>query len=203
MPRTPRIFHENALVIASHNPGKVKEISDLLGPFGINIISATMLGLLEPAETGLTYKENAVLKAQKAARASNLASLADDSGLAVSALDGAPGIYSARWAGPNKDFQGAMQCVENRIAGQSNRHAKFVCALSLCWPDEYCETFEGEVNGSIVWPPRGEFGFGYDPIFLPDRKTETFGEMDPDCKHAMSHRAVAFKKLVNACFIGR
>jgi len=202
MPNTPRKFRENVLVIASHNPGKIEEISELLGPFGIKIISAATLGLSEPAETGITFKENAVLKAQKATRVSNLASLADDSGLAVSALNGAPGIFSARWAGPNKDFQGAMQRVENRITGQSNRHAKFVCALSLCWPDEYCETFEGEVNGSIVWPPRGKLGFGYDPIFLPDGNTETFGEMDPDCKHAMSHRAVAFKKLVNACFIG-
>lgn len=200
-----RQFSEPKLVIASHNAGKVREIGDLLAPYSVEVVSAGALGLDEPEETGTTFPENADLKARAAALASGLPALADDSGLAVRALDGAPGIYSARWAGPSKDFRAAMEKVERELQGESDRGAAFICALSLCWPDGHCETFEGRVDGTLVWPPRGERGFGYDPVFLPGGDPggggKTFGEMDPDAKHAISHRADAFRRLIAACFI--
>lgn len=188
------------LVVASHNQGKVREIRDLLAPFSIDVVSAGDLDLPEPEETGVTFGENAALKALASATAANLPALADDSGLAVEALNGAPGIYSARWAGPSKDFMVAMRKVEDELAGTEDRRAHFVCALCLAWPDGHTETFEGRVDGTLVWPPRGDQGFGYDPVFQPEDHTITFGEMDPAAKHAMSHRARAFAQLVEACF---
>ena len=192
-------LRDQKLIIASHNKGKVREIADLLAPFGLDVISAGELNLPEPEETGLTYIENAELKALAAAKAANLPALADDSGLSVNALGGAPGIYSARWAGPNKDFDHAMRRVADALllSGTTDRTAEFVCALTLAWPDGQTLSFEGRVAGTIVWPARGDKGFGYDPIFVPTGHTITFGEMDPDKKHAMSHRAVAFDKLVS------
>ena len=163
--------------------------------------SAGELNLPEPEETESTFIGNAKLKALAAAKASGLPALSDDSGLAVSALDGAPGIYSARWAGPSKDFTAAMLRVEKEMAGTADRSAKFVCALALCWPDSHCEVFEGEVHGTLSFPPRGTKGFGYDPIFVPVDLETTFAEMEPAAKHAMSHRARAFAQLVAACFI--
>lgn len=192
------------LVVASHNPGKVREIGDLIRPFGLEAVSAGELGLPEPEETEQTFIGNAELKARAAAIASDLPALADDSGLEVHALGGAPGIYSARWAGPSKDFTTAMKRVASELAARDAspnnfRTANFTCALSLVWPDGHCETFEGKVYGSIVWPMRGDKGFGYDPIFMPQGCDLTFGEMEPDKKHAMSHRAIAFEKFVVAC----
>jgi XTP/dITP diphosphohydrolase len=195
-----RRFEGGTLVIASHNPGKVREIGELLAPHGADVTSAASLGLPEPEETGTSFVENAVLKACAAAERSHLPALADDSGLAVAALDGAPGIHSARWAGAARDFNAAMNRVNDALDGSRDRSAKFVCALTLCWPDGHCETFEGEVTGTLVWPPRGSKGFGYDPMFVADGRSETFGEMEPQAKHAISHRADAFRKLVRACF---
>ncbi|MEQ8508009.1 MAG: RdgB/HAM1 family non-canonical purine NTP pyrophosphatase [Rhodospirillaceae bacterium] len=195
-----RHFEGGRLVVASHNAGKVREIRELLAPYSADVISASELDLPEPEETGTTFKANAELKALAAAQASNNAALADDSGLAVSALDGAPGIYSARWAGPSKDFDVAMERIEAELEDATDRSAHFVCALTLAWPDGHCETFEGTVHGSLVFPKRGDLGFGYDPIFIPEGHSLTFAEMDPDKKHQMSHRADAFAKLVAACF---
>lgn len=195
-----RHFDEKKLVIASHNPGKVREIADLLRPFGVDVVSANELDLPEPEETEDTFIRNALLKANAAAQASGLPALSDDSGLAVSALDGAPGIYSARWAGPDKDFIIAMEKVEELMRGAEDRSAKFVCALALAWPDGHTEVFEGTVSGDITWPPLGDKGFGYDPIFIAEGESITFAEMDPERKHAMSHRADAFSQLVAACF---
>lgn len=186
------------LVVASHNPGKVREIKELLAPFGIETKGAAELNLPEPEETGSTFAENAALKARAAAKASGLPSLADDSGLAVTALGGAPGIYSARWAGEKKDFSAAMQRVERELQGKQDRSAKFVCALALAAPGGEMQIFEGEVHGQLVFPPRGNKGFGYDPIFIADGMNETFGEIDPALKHSISHRARAFEKLVNS-----
>lgn len=197
-----RILSSGRLVIASHNQGKVREIGELLAPFGVEVVSAGALGLPEPEETGTTFVANAELKAHAAAHAAGLPALADDSGLAVEALGGDPGIYSARWAGPSKDFTAAMELVNDRLDANPDRRARFVCALALAWPDGHCETFEGVVEGELVWPPRGKAGFGYDPMFLPAGKSETFGEMDAQAKHAISHRADAFRKLVAACFKG-
>lgn len=196
-----RRLTETDLVLASHNKGKLVEIAALVEPLGYKVISAGDLGLPEPEETGSTYRENAELKAKAAALASGKPALSDDSGLSVSALGGAPGIYSARWAGPNKDFDAAMRRVADALlmTGQYDRDAKFICALSLCWPDGHIETFEGQVSGTICWPARGDRGFGYDPIFIPTGHDITFGEMDPDAKHAMSHRADAFRQLLAAC----
>ncbi len=188
------------LVIASHNPGKVREIAELMAPFGIAVVSAGDLGLPEPEETGTTFVANAELKARAAAEGAGLPALADDSGLVVEALAGQPGIYSARWAGPDKDFRIAMERVERALAGKADRRAHFVCVLALAWPDGRCESFEGRVDGTLVWPPRGERGFGYDPMFLPEGGTRTFGEIEPATKHGMSHRARAFEKLVAALF---
>lgn len=188
------------LVIASHNEGKVREIRALLAPFGADVVSAGALGLPEPEETEQTFIGNALLKAHAAAKAAGLPALADDSGLAVTALGGDPGIYSARWAGPGKDFTVAMRRVEDGLAGKSDRSGKFVCALALAWPDGHAETVEGTIGGELVWPPRGEHGFGYDPVFVPTGHDVTFGEMDPGAKHEISHRADAFRQLVARCF---
>ncbi len=196
---TPRRFTGDTLVIASHNKGKVREIADLLGPYVATFTSAGELGLPEPEETGTTFVANAELKAKAAAAAGHVA-LADDSGLVVPALNGDPGIYSARWAGPEKDFQLAMRKVEDGLEGNADRSAYFVCALSLAWPDGHVETVEGRCYGTLVWPPLGEKGFGYDPMFKPDGHGITFGEMDPAKKHEMSHRADAFRQLVERCF---
>jgi len=195
-----RTFSGGRLVIATHNPGKVREIAALLAPHGAEAVSAADLGLPEPEETGSTFVENARIKAHAAAQASGLPALADDSGLAVAALGGDPGIHSARWAGPDKDFGLAMRKVEEALGDTEDRRAQFVCALTLAWPDGHDETFEGRVAGHLVWPPRGDRGFGYDPVFVADGGTVTFGEMEPDDKHAISHRADAFRKLVDACF---
>ena len=187
------------LIVASHNPGKVREIRDLLALFGIEPVSAGDAGLPEPEETETTFRGNAELKALAAARGSGLPALADDSGLSVHALGGDPGIYSARWAGPEKDFNLAMRKVHEALGDAEDRSAHFTCALSLAWPDGHVETFEGHVHGTLVWPPRGEKGFGYDPMFVPEGHTISFGEMEPQAKHAMSHRALAFAQLVEAC----
>lgn len=197
-----RRFAGGRLVIASHNKGKVREIGELLAPFGVEAVSAADLGLPEPEETGDTFIANAELKARAAAKAANLPALADDSGLEVAALDGRPGIHSARWAGPDKDFTAAMKKIETEVAGNADRRANFACALALCWPDGHCETFLGRVDGRLVWPPRGNKGFGYDPMFVADGMTRTFAEIEPDAKHTISHRADAFRKLVAACFAG-
>jgi XTP/dITP diphosphohydrolase len=196
-------FPQNKLVVASHNPGKVREISDLVASFGVAVMSASELKLPEPEETESTFEGNARLKAEAAMRASGLAALADDSGLCVDALDGAPGIYSARWAGPDKDFSVAMEKVERALADRGaktpqQRTAHFVCALCLAVPGSPSQVFTGTVHGSLVWPARGDRGFGYDPIFRPAGHAQTFGEMDPAAKHAMSHRADAFRQLVAA-----
>ncbi|WP_411816675.1 RdgB/HAM1 family non-canonical purine NTP pyrophosphatase [Hyphococcus sp. DH-69] len=190
------------LIIASHNDGKVREINDLLKPYSMTAISAKKIGLPEPEETGKTFAANAGLKARAAAQAANLPALADDSGLCVHALDNAPGIYSARWAGDPRDFGHAMKRVETELAERNAKDysAHFVCALALAWPDGHEEIFEGTVHGTLVFPGRGEKGFGYDPIFMPDGYETTFGEMDPDAKHAMSHRAEAFRKLIKESF---
>ncbi len=200
-----RRFTEGRLVVASHNEGKVREIAALLAPFGVGIVSAKDLGLPEPEETGSSFGENAVLKARSAAGRAGHPALADDSGLAVDALGGAPGVYSARWAGPERDFGAAMAKVEAELRkkgtqGPIARRARFVCALSLAWPDGYAETFVGEVAGSLVWPPRGANGFGYDPMFVADGYEETFGEMELALKHRVSHRARAFAQLIEHCF---
>lgn len=195
-----RQFTEKRLVIASHNPGKVVEIEELLSPWSIDVVSAAELNLPEPEETGDSFVANAKLKADAAALGANLPALADDSGIAVSALGGAPGIYSARWGGPEKDFDAAMARVNREIEGADDRRARFVCALALTWPDGHSEIFEGEVWGDLVWPPRGTKGFGYDPMFVADGDTGTFGEIDAAEKHAKSHRADAFRKLIAACF---
>lgn len=187
------------LVIASHNQGKVREIAELLGPHGIEPVSAGTLGLPEPEETGTTFIANAELKALQAADLSGLPALADDSGLCVEALGGDPGIFSARWAGPDKDFSVGMRRVWDALTAQgpdAGHDAHFICALALAWPDGHVEAFEGRIDGILVWPPRGNNGFGYDPMFQPIGHEITFGEMDPAAKHAMSHRADAFRKLV-------
>jgi XTP/dITP diphosphohydrolase len=195
----PRRFTEKKLVLASHNKGKAAEIAELLKPFDIEVISAAALGLPEPEETEDSFIGNAKLKALAATRAAKLPALADDSGLCVDSLDGAPGIFSARWAGPSKDFNAAMDRVLKGIAGKP-RAAHFVAALALAWPDDQCEVFEGKVFGTLVDAPRGHLGFGYDPIFQPTGYAITFGEMDPAKKHEISHRAVAFRMLVDGCF---
>ena len=189
------------LVVASHNLGKVREIADLIAPWNLEAVSVGQLGLPEPDETEVTFEGNALLKARAAARGAGLPALADDSGLCVEALDGAPGIYSARWAGPGKDFSLAMNEVQRRLeaSGSSSRAAWFICALAIAWPDGTEASFLGRIDGQLVWPPRGTRGFGYDPMFIPEGHSLTFGEMDPSEKHAMSHRARAFRKFVEAC----
>jgi XTP/dITP diphosphohydrolase len=186
------------LVIASHNPGKITELEAWLARYGVTTVGAGALGLPEPDETGGTFEENAALKARLAAEAAVLPALADDSGLVVPALGGAPGIYSARWAGPAKDFRSAMARVEREL-GEKDRRAHFVAVLALAAPDGKIETFRGEAHGHLIWPPRGDKGFGYDPMFVPDGYELSFGEMDQDLKHRISHRARAFARLVAAC----
>lgn len=196
-----RTLMPGPLVVASHNAGKVREITALLGPYGVEPVSAGDLGLPEPEETENTFAGNARLKALAAAQATGLPALADDSGLVVPALGGAPGIYSARWAGLEKDFTVAMQRVHDELSARQDAawRGYFVCALALGWPDGLCDTFEGRVDGLLVWPPRGTRGFGYDPMVQPDGHVITFGEMEPQAKHAISHRARAFAQLVAAC----
>jgi XTP/dITP diphosphohydrolase len=198
----PRRFTGDRLVIASHNQGKVEEISALLAPFAIATIPAASLGIPEPEETGDSFEANAALKARAAAEASGLPVLADDSGLVVPALGGAPGIYSARWAGEAKDFRLAMARVHREL-GDRDRSASFVAVLAFAWPDGDLELFRGEVAGNLVWPPRGERGFGYDPMFVPEGGVETFGEMEPAERHRSNHRGRAFAKLVDGCLRGR
>ena len=199
---------EGKIVIATHNSGKLREMRELLVPYGIEAVSAGELGLIEPDETGLTFRANARIKAEAAAKTTKLPAFADDSGIVVEALDGAPGIYSARWAGEGKDFTAAMQKIENLLQEKkaTDRRAHFISALCVAWPDGHLEEFEGRVDGTLVWPPRGSAGFGYDPMFLPEGHSRTFGEMDADEKHGLppkgkglSHRARAFVKLADAC----
>ncbi|MBC7635040.1 MAG: non-canonical purine NTP pyrophosphatase [Acetobacteraceae bacterium] len=188
------------LVLASHNPGKLKEIIALLGSHQVDVVSAGGLGLPEPEETEPDFAGNARLKAVAAATASGLPSLADDSGFCVAALDGAPGVVSARWAGPNKDFGAAMGRVHRELGTATDKRAWFISVLALAWPDGHVELFEGRIDGHVVWPPRGLHGFGYDPMFAPEGAAKTYGEMDAADKKATSHRARAFAKLLDACF---
>ena len=204
---------EGRLVIATHNPGKLNEMRDLLAPYGVDAISAGELGLGEPEETGTTFQANARIKAEAAAQATKLPAFADDSGLAVDALAGQPGIHSARWAGPAKDFNGAMTRVERLLQERgarepAQRGAHFVSALCVAWPDGHVEEVEARVDGTLVWPPRGTAGFGYDPVFLPNGHARTFGEMTAEEKHGLpprgmglSHRARAFVKLAEKCLV--
>lgn len=196
-----RRLTEKRIVVASHNKGKVREIADLLRPYDIEPVSAGDLDLPEPEETETTFTGNALLKARAAAMAAGMPALADDSGYAVAALNGDPGIYSARWAGPDRDFSLAMHKVEEALqaSGSDDRSARFICALALAWPDGEEAVFEGSVSGTQVWPPRGDKGFGYDPVFVPDGHDITFAEMEPDAKHGLSHRADAFRQLLDAC----
>jgi XTP/dITP diphosphohydrolase len=203
------------LVIATHNPGKLTEMRELLAPYGIEAVSAGELGLGEPEETGKTFEANARIKAIAAAQAARLPAFADDSGVVVDALDGAPGIYSARWAGPNKDFNEAMTRIERLLQERgatvpAKRTAHFVSALCVAWPDDHLEDVEARADGTLVWPPRGSAGFGYDPMFLPDGFDRTFGEMTSIEKHGLpplglglSHRAKAFVKLAEICLARR
>ncbi|CAO1654203.1 RdgB/HAM1 family non-canonical purine NTP pyrophosphatase [Parasphingorhabdus sp. NYA22] len=207
---THRKLAPGRLIIASHNQGKVREIRALLEPYGIEPVSAGDLGLPEPEETGTTFAENALLKARASAEGADCVALADDSGLCVAALGGKPGVYTADWAErqwfegePGRDWYMAMGKVEGKLAEQGpdvDRSAYFACTLALAWPDGHSEIFEGRVEGNLVWPPRGKLGFGYDPVFQPIGFTETFAELDPAQKQAMSHRADAFRKLVESCF---
>jgi XTP/dITP diphosphohydrolase len=202
---------EGQIVIATHNPGKLAEMRELLAPYGVAAISAGELGLDEPEETGDSFRANAAIKAVAAAKAAKLPAFADDSGLVVDALDGAPGLLSARWAGPTKDFAGAMARIERLLQERGatmpeQRRAHFVSALCVAWPDDHREEVEARVKGSLVWPPRGTAGFGYDPAFLPDGYSRTFGEMTSLEKHGLpplglglSHRARAFVKLAEIC----
>ena len=195
-----RKFSGETPLIATHNEGKVAEIAQMLSEHVANVISAASLNLPEPEETGSTFAENAILKAQAAALKSGKISLADDSGLAVNALNGDPGIYSARWGGPKKDFKLAMQKVQDALGNNADRSAYFVCVLALAWPDGHVETFEGRVTGTLIWPMRGTNGFGYDPIFVPDGHQKTFAEMNMQEKKSISHRRRAFDHLISGCF---
>ncbi|MSP04044.1 MAG: RdgB/HAM1 family non-canonical purine NTP pyrophosphatase [Acetobacteraceae bacterium] len=188
------------LVIATHNPGKLREISALLAPHGVVATSAGDLGLPEPEEDAPDFFGNARIKALAAATASGLPALADDSGFCVAALDGAPGVLSARWAGPEKDFAVAMARVNTELGAHEDRRAWFVAALCLAWPDGHTETFIGRIDGAVIWPPRGTQGFGYDPIFVAAGPASTFAEMEPDAKHVISHRALAFAQMLRSCF---
>ncbi|MBK5197118.1 MAG: RdgB/HAM1 family non-canonical purine NTP pyrophosphatase [Methyloceanibacter sp.] len=192
----------STLVIATHNEGKVRELAELFAPLGIATLSAGALGLKEPEETGDSFAENAKIKAEAATAGSGMLAVADDSGLEVTALGGAPGIHSARWGGPNKDFSLAMERINRELEalGTADRRANFVCALALAQPAGETLVFTGKVDGTLVWPPRGTRGFGYDPIFVPEGYTETFGEMDPELKNDLSHRMRAFEKLMLATY---
>jgi XTP/dITP diphosphohydrolase len=202
---TRRLKPGERLVVASHNAGKVREIQELVEPYDLLVFSAADLALAEPEETGSSFAANAKLKAAAAARAAALPALSDDSGLEVALLGGAPGIYSARWAGAEKNFRDAMSRVRDALADKGGwmerpgPRANFTAALCLAWPDGRIESFEGRVYGHLVWPPRGTRGFGYDPMFVPDGENLTFGEMEPDAKHAISHRALAFAKFARGC----
>ena len=195
-----RKLEPGRLIIATHNQGKIPELSRLFAPHGFDVVSAGELGLPEPIEDGDSFSENAKIKALSAATKANLPALADDSGLVVDALNGAPGIFSARWAGPDKDFGLAMQRVNDALNEEeaADRGACFVCALCVAWPDGHTETFIGDIRGELIWPPRGDKGFGYDPVFVAAGEEITFGEMEPDKKHAMSHRANAFSRLMSS-----
>jgi XTP/dITP diphosphohydrolase len=195
-----RLLRGDRLLIATHNPGKLREIAELLAPHGVACVSAGDLGLPEPEETEPDFVGNARLKARAAANAAGLPALADDSGFSVAALGGAPGVLSARWAGPDKDFLGAMQRVQDAMGANPDRRAWFTAALCLAWPNGDTATFVGRVEGHAVWPPRGDRGFGYDPMFVPLGGTRTYGEMNPARKHSTSHRARAFAQLLAACF---
>ncbi|HEY0183622.1 MAG TPA: non-canonical purine NTP pyrophosphatase [Rhodopila sp.] len=188
------------LVLASHNKGKLREIEALVRPLGIEVVSAGALGLPEPEEDAPDFAGNARIKALAAATATGLPALSDDSGFCVAALNGAPGVHSARWAGPDKDFTTAMATAHERIGDDPDTRAWFIAALCLAWPDGHTETFLGRIDGAVVWPPRGDKGFGYDPMFVPAGARQTFGEMDPDAKHAVSHRARAFAQMLTSCF---
>ena len=192
-----RSLIDRKIVIASHNNGKVSEIKKILDPFKLDIITNKELGLIEPEENGETFKENALIKSLFAAKNSGFVALSDDSGICINALDGKPGIHSARIAGKNKNFKKAMEKLYYKIKNKTDKSCKFVCTLSLCWPDGFNITVTGEVCGNYVWPPRGDLGFGYDPVFLPNGFIKTFGEMKPLEKHSISHRQVAFQKLTN------
>jgi XTP/dITP diphosphohydrolase len=197
-----RLVAGQTVIIASHNPGKVAELDALLSPAGIRVVSVGALGLQEPEETEPDFAGNARLKALAAARGGGHPALSDDSGFCVAALGGEPGVLSARWAGPDKDFAGAMARVESLLDGADDRRAWFVCALSVGWPDGHADTFVGRVDGHVTFPPRGALGFGYDPIFVPLGRDQTFGEMSRDEKQVVSHRAVAFRQFVAACLPG-
>jgi len=200
---TDRQFAEKTLVIATHNFGKMREIEALFSGFDFTILSAIDLGLAEPEETENNFIGNAILKARAAMISSGRAALADDSGLSVAALNGAPGVYSARWAGPNRDFNVAMKAVKEALSKtqSDDMRAEFICALALVWPDGHAVSVEGKVKGLIKFPARGNQGFGYDPIFHPMGYNISFGQMEPHAKHAISHRADAFAKLMSRCFI--
>jgi XTP/dITP diphosphohydrolase len=195
-----KLLPGSKLVLASHNQGKLLELTELLGPFKIEVVSAGVLGLPEPDETAPDFAGNARIKALAAATTTGLPAFSDDSGFCSAALNGSPGVFSARWAGPEKDFSRAMALVHERAGDSPDRRAWFVAALCLAWPDQRTETYVGRVNGTMVWPPRGEHGFGYDPMFLPEGGSETFGEMAPAAKHAVSHRARAFAQVMVSCF---
>jgi XTP/dITP diphosphohydrolase len=188
------------LVLASHNRGKLREIEELMAPMGVEVVSAGALGLPEPDEDAPDFIGNARIKALAATNAAGLPALSDDSGFCVAALDGAPGVLSARWAGQEKDFARAMERVQEGIGLNPDRRAWVMCALCLAWPDGHSETFVGRVDGTAIWPPRGEKGFGYDPMFVPLGEAESYGEMDQARKHATSHRAAAFRQVLAACF---
>ena len=194
-----RLADGTRLVLASHNPGTLAELADLLSPHAVEVISAGALGLPEPPEDAPDFCGNARIKALAAARESGLPALADDSGFCVAALNGAPGVYSARWAGPAKDFAAAMARVNREMADAADRRAWFIAALCIAWPDGHAETFVGRVDGTAIWPPRGDRGFGYDPMFVPSGETRTFGELEPAAKHTVSHRARAFTQFLPAC----
>jgi XTP/dITP diphosphohydrolase len=198
LPGAPRLAAGMRVVLATHNAGKLREFQALFAPYGIELVSAGSLGLAEPEETESSFLGNARLKARAAAAASGLPSVADDSGFCLAALDGAPGIYSARWAGPGKDFAAAMAEVHSRLGAAEDHRAWFTCALCLAWPDGHTDTYIGRVSGTAVWPPRGSHGFGYDPMFLPEHMTQTFGEIDMVAKEAISHRARAFAQFAAA-----
>jgi XTP/dITP diphosphohydrolase len=195
-----KLLPGSKLVLASHNQGKLAELTELVLPFSIEVVSAGALGLPEPDETAPDFAGNARIKALAAATATGLPAISDDSGFCAAALDGAPGVLSARWAGAEKVFGKAMALVHERIGETADQRAWFVAALCLAWPDGHTETFVGRVDGTAVWPPRGANGFGYDPLFLPEGGTETFGEMQPDAKHRVSHRARAFAQVMKSCF---
>ncbi len=201
-----RTFTGDRLVVATHNPGKLAEFRDLLRPQGVEVVSAGELGLAEPVEEGESFAANGLIKARAAAGATDLPAVADDSGLVVHGLGGLPGVHSARWAKECGSFEAAMRRIHDELAARfgafdaADRRAHFACVLCLCWPDGHHETFEGRIDGEITWPPRGAGGFGYDPIFVPERGTGTFAEMPPAEKHALSHRGRALRALIEACF---